>query len=803
MNLNSFSSVVSKVVNQQPQTASAKVQAEEYSTGQVDGIDITQVAPGPPSGLKEQSIDAKKVTGNDNNAKHQITLVRTDSSNSLSSVGSDYSFLNSVSSKEDDSHREEESTTPLLGRKKSLPPTASNQQEVSSSTSAVGELLSYWSYWFRSSTPTSPATQDASIGNHISIETVTPEQIQTASLQQLSDFTVSFKMNIESLSKQEKIITGAECQKNISLFEAALRRRHQIRYYHLIIDAANENYNPENTYKNDFKGIQKFKLSEEDLKILDKVTDNLEAAFGTLSVSEDKSAPSANRNSGKNFKATYKSIIDAALSGWVLDLHSLFKAAVQQDSKNEFYTKTLEDLARLMSPEKDVAAANNDSMFDANKVELARIEAVLTDSTKLKKVTDSNPENPTSCVNALDVICEKDPSLIIAAGEVPQKESVQQNIEEKKSAWSAVQFWHWLTRSPEDKIRYRAGIMAARTHVESKYGSPAVKRFDAHFALRYRTGSPLTVRALNAFVLHEEGLIGTKAKVSTAVVSLNLDNNTKLDDLSGSILDRAKYEFDLRYYCQDSADALERPNQMKLISKEDKAVLFANFYQHYLERSVAIEEKIPKKIAGEEGVGGFFTTRWNAFRTSIPWFRGDNSRANQELQTKLTDWIIRQVPETAKTLTEEKISSTIKGKLKTQNRLTLQDLENLIIQAESAAQENNTWTNFFYYRLYAPVVGTAAKAVGAAAAIALVANESSLGKGAAKAAALGAALYALDDRPGMQLSTALAAWWAAKNTNTVNAAGGSILGIATGLAKNAAIAFAGMHFPPLWLLYAL
>jgi hypothetical protein len=230
-------------------------------------------------------------------------------------------------------------------------------------------------------------------------------------------------------------------------------------------------------------------------------------------------------------------------------------------------------------------------------------------------------------------------------------------------------------------------------------------------------------------------------------------------------------------------------------------VLFANFYQQYLQRSVAIEETIPQEIEGKEGFLGFITTRWSSFWSSLPYGHGNNNRANQELQSKLTNWIINQVPETSKILTRETISTTIQKKLETQKRLTLQDLDELISSAKIAAEENNTWLNFFYYRVYAPVVGDAAKAAGVAAAASLFANESSLGKGAAKAAALGAALYALNDRPGMQLSTALAAWWAAKNTTVVNTARSDIISGVTGAARHAAIFYAGLHFPPLWLLH--
>ncbi|MBX9742169.1 MAG: hypothetical protein K2W99_01305 [Chthoniobacterales bacterium] len=422
------------------------------------------------------------------------------------------------------------------------------------------------------------------------------------------------------------------------------------------------------------------------------------------------------------------------------------------------------------------------------------IEKTLNNSTELARIKTENPENPHSRVTALDQLLAQDPALIITGGGITQQEAVQP---ETKPAWSAMRFGRWLFRTEEDKTRYREGIIAARTHVGSKYGPDAVERFDAHFALRYRKGSPLTVRALNEFVLNEEKLLTRNLvlpnKLSQGVVSLNV-NEVSLDGFSEEILNRAKAEFDLRYYIYDSTTNQLKWHDAKEISKEGRAVLFASFYQDYLQRPVVISREIPQEIKGQ----GFLTSRWNAFWASG--YHGSHKKTNQELEEKLTEWVSSKATATSQLASKQKITEEIHRKLQENKKLTLQDVDDVIAKATGQLDESNTWANFFFYRVYKPIVGTVAAAAGVAAGAALVANNSSMATGAAKAAALGAALYAIgEDRPGVQLSTALATLWAANHPKAVHGVEHTVVSYVKGAVKYGALTLAAAHFPPLFL----
>lgn len=398
-------------------------------------------------------------------------------------------------------------------------------------------------------------------------------------------------------------------------------------------------------------------------------------------------------------------------------------------------------------------------------VEQQRIETILANKTSLSEIKRGNPEKPV--VDFLGTLQEQDPDLIII-----NKTTSAEQPEEKKSRWGIVRFYRWLTSTGDEinkaKARYQGGIMAARNDVEAKYGPYAAKRFDAHFALRYRTGSPLTMRALTQFIAHEEKLLGQYApQGSQGVVTLDLAKVSSVGDVSIALLAAAEKEFNQKYYEYDEKTGdYQRPAGMDLISKEDEAVLFADFYQNYLKRPVVITNQnieVSNKVKGGEGLFGFFSTRFNALWTST--FPGNNNRENKDAKKNLMKWMEEKLSVNGVTTgflaSKDEIKELIKLKLKRDNKLTLGDLDEITVTAQLKSDQNNTWANFWWYRIYAPATNTAANAVGVAAGGRMLVN-AQYGSAALLA---GANFFLGGNKPGVRLTTNIAGLVCSGNTD--------------------------------------
>lgn len=475
-----------------------------------------------------------------------------------------------------------------------------------------------------------------------------------------------------------------------------------------------------------------------------------------------------------------------------------------------------------LKPPEETQAKANALQEQQTEIEMRgrEIEEMLKDKKAMDDLKKRIPENQESAANALDVIFSSSQpginSLIITRTEKIQKDIEKEsdgmisragrwlfgcdskdNQAEQKPWWSVMRLGRWLFRNDDDKERYRAGIEAARTHIENKYGPYAVRRFDDHFALRNRMGSPLTVGALKRFVANEERLFGKPRhlppKESRRVVSIDLEK-MPLSEFSKCLSAAAISEFQARYYKLEDINGenvLMRPEGMKI---KDEEILFADFYQHYLQRSFVVAENVPKKIGGEDNFFGLLTTRGSAFWTSL--FPGNNSKANQEIEEKLIAWIILKLPAGSKVLTEQKTREDIKILLRDNGRLTLEDVEHLTVRAQKLGQEHAGIMNTLYYDAGNFVATT----VGTVAAATFVATDPSIARGAAKAAVLTAALYAAGDgNPGTKLAIAAGALWGAAHPQPVNVAANDLVSYGMRAAKYAAIGVAGIHFPPLLL----
>ncbi len=435
--------------------------------------------------------------------------------------------------------------------------------------------------------------------------------------------------------------------------------------------------------------------------------------------------------------------------------------------------------------------ASGETEAAALKKETAAIKARVENLQALKALKNDFPQN--AAVRALDIISqEKNLTKIILAGQ-PQDDF---SIPREKSWWAPVRLFQWFTRTDEQKTAFREGIKAARIQVFNKYGGYAVERFDNHFALRYRKGAPLTVGALNRFLDAEKKLQPFSKEASPealSVFSFEFTETVTVEQFSEAISARAVDEFRERYYKYSPEGLLQRPTEM---TQDDEDVLFIDFYKSYLQRPVSVKSSI-----AEIEIKGFFSARWNALWTSV--FPGNNNTANAELENQLTEWIVNKMPETSQAAQNESltIKVAIQNAFKADNRLTLEDVNELIEQGGIVGKEQNTWLNYLFYSWWQPVVGNTAAAVGVAAGTALVANDPSMTAGATKAAALAGAMYAAGkNRPAVQLTIALTALWAANNPKAVAAGENSIVSYITKAAKYGAIAVAGIHFPPLFLL---
>lgn len=773
------------------------------ANGSMDGIGVEQTTTAlPANSTTPNPIDSNILLGKGSDVKKQHIIThdqRSERSSSLGSASEDgASYFREVGDSPNqepyNGENDNSVTTPLLKTPTSFSPTATEKTGSTSSSNTKTWFEYLWGPGTKQNDNASLATNKKPASVQITSSTavsptsrqlITSEQIPKATPEQLLAFTNQFKTDVPPSGITG--LTGKKLQEKIEIFEAIANRISTLSTYHALIKTFNRQYNLNNNLENNFRLIQDSKLSEEHYAFLEQAKQHLIEIFSalgkvTLSNEEEGSALLKNPYNGKNFDVIYKPIQDIVWNNCLSTLNPILQEAVKKFPNNTFYSESCKYVVDTIK-----------------SLEGERIVAVLANKEALGKILSSNPENAKSTVNTLDSLSRADPYLIITPNSAAEGKG-----EEKKSASSFMRFQHWLSRSKKDQARYRGGIMAARNHVESKYGPYAVNRFDAHFALRYRKGSPLTVRALNEFLNNEKELIATETdsglassetgrKFSNAVVSVDTTTNT--DDFLQESLFGAKCEFQLRYYDREGS-TLKRPSRM---SEQDETVLFANFYQHYLKRPVAIKESVPVIIGGRKEFWGFVTTRWSAAWTSL--FPGDNSQANENLQNKLTDWIVDKLPVASKTTTKKAIRDLIELKLETQDRLTLQDLNDLIEEAANISPLHDTWSNRLFYNCYKPLVSGAAMLAAAGAGAALIASDSSLGRGVVKAAALGAALYALDDRPGMQLSTALAAWWAAKHPAEVESGLSSVVGGFTSTAKHAAIFYAGLHFPPLWLLH--
>ncbi len=620
--------------------------------------------------------------------------------------------------------------------------------------------------------------------------TLTPELIAGASSQQLCTWSTQLKEEIAQLANsspsEEEVNTKRE------LLKAFAQRIPEVSTYGLTLEELKGTFYFSPTFPS-YQESDSYNTVKESLKT---AKENLCFSFDHL-----RKLDPTNVSLGDNFDSFY--------------------AASRESSMKKVLISVKDSVSSLSPPPTKRGEILTYLNKELNTIETSRIERILNQPKEIERILDANPPVSTSPSTVLQKIRKsKDPALVILQND--SGSSTANSSAERKSSWSIVPAWKWFWRTPQEKERYRGGIKSVRAYVHQLYGPYARERFDRSFALRYRKGSPLTVGAFQRFLMKEEALIPTQDSYARAVVPLDLQGPelnsekkeksvektpgllSKLDELSSNLLDRAKAEFDFTYYDQRNSfsDPVTREEKQKSISSEDNALLFAHFYKHYLQRSVIIDREMPPEISGAKGILGFFSTRWNALMSSLS--HGNNQRAHRDLENQLIPWIIQQVPLASQAKTKEFIEKTFQEKLSSEGRITLETLEGLLALAALSGENENTWINYFYYQWYRPIMNAAATIAGTAAAGALVTNDSSLSRGAAKAAALGAALWALgEDQPGMKLSLSLATWWAAKNPQQVESGLSAITSNVTEAAKQAAIFYAGLHFPPLWVLHLL